>query len=370
MTITVIAGIERFAALTREWNELLRDSAADSPFLTAEWLQAWWANAAGTHTLHIITARDDDDRLIAIAPLMVTSGPLGMFRRLDFLGTGFAGSDYLDVIVRHGHEREGVDAIATAIRQENALLCLDHVAESSLALTLGERLAGRGWISKRTPASVCPIVTLAGHSWDSYLGSLGSSHRANVRRRLRALTKQYTVSFDAVADDASRQEALTALHRFHGQRFGVRGSTAFVSPALLAFHDDATRRLRDAGWLRLFVLRLDTAVVAVMYGFSYNHRFYFYQHGFDAQYESQSVGLVLMALTIQAALDEGSIEFDMLYGTEAYKWLWARNQRPLVQLRLYPPDLGGLVYRRTAEAERAMRAVARRILSIGGARAS
>ena len=143
-----------------------------------------------------------------------------------------------------------------------------------------------------------------------------------------------------------------------------------MSPAICAFHDDATRRLHDSGWLRLFALRLDGAIAAVMYGFSYNHRFYFYQHGFDSKYESHSVGVVLMGLTIQTAIDEGAIEFDMLYGTEGYKKLWARDERSLAQIRLYPPDLGGIVHRRTADAERAMRAMARRILTMGGARAS
>ena len=144
MTVTIIDDVERFAALTPEWNELLRDSAADCPFLTAEWLQAWWAHLAASRVLHIITVRDNSDRLIAIAPLMAVTGPLGMFRRLEFLGTGNAGSDYLDVIVRLGHQREGMQALAATIRRENASLCLDHVADDSLAMTLGKVLVYEG----------------------------------------------------------------------------------------------------------------------------------------------------------------------------------------------------------------------------------
>jgi CelD/BcsL family acetyltransferase involved in cellulose biosynthesis len=370
MTAAVIEDVERFTALTPQWNELLRASSADCPFLTAEWLQAWWAHLGGARALRIMTVGDEDHRLIAIAPLMAVDGPLGMFRRLEFLGTGHAGSDYLDVIVRRGHEREGLQALVAAIRQEQAVLCLSHVADTSLALVLGERLAEVGWTVRRTPASVCPIVTLDGQTWDSYLASLGASHRANFRRRLRALTNRFDMRFELVDSEPARGEALAALVRFHEQRFGARGSTAFVSPALCAFHDDATGRAHGQGWLRLFVLRLNGTVAAVMYGFSYNRRFSFYQHGFDSQYDSFSVGTVLMGLTIQAALEEGALEFDMLYGTEAYKWLWARDQRPLTELQLYPPRLGGIVYRRTAEAERGMRAVARRILAIGAARAS
>jgi CelD/BcsL family acetyltransferase involved in cellulose biosynthesis len=369
VTVTIIDDVERFAALTPQWNELLRDSTSDCPFLTAEWLQAWWAHLAGSRTLHIITVRDAGDRLVAIAPLMAVHGPLGIFRRLEFLGTGNAGSDYLDVIARIGYERAAVQAIADAIKQDHAALRLDHLSDSSTALTLADELAGQGWTSRRTPVSVCPIVTLAGHTWDSYLGSLGSSHRANFRRRQRGLAKQFDMCFEPVTGDAARAEALAALIGFHRQRFGSDGS-AFASPALEAFHADATGRLDDQGWLRLFALKLNGDIAAVMYGFFYNSRFYFYQHGFDAQYEPFSIGLVLMGLTIQAALEEGAIEFDMLYGTETYKRLWARDERQLTKVQLYPPDLGGRVYRRTVDAERAMRTVARRILAMGGARAS
>jgi CelD/BcsL family acetyltransferase involved in cellulose biosynthesis len=213
-------------------------------------------------------------------------------------------------------------------------------------------------------------VTLAGHTWESYLASLGASHRANLRRRLRGLSQAFEIRFEQIASEPNRREALAALIAFHEERFGRRGSTTFLTPALRAFHDEATRRMLESGWLRLHVLRLNGAIAGVMYGFAYNHRFYFYQHGFDPQYEPFSAGLVLMGLTIRAALEDGAIEFDMLYGTERYKSLWVRDQRSLFQVQMFPPHLAGLLQRRTVEAERSMRTVARRILTMGGVRAT
>jgi len=43
-------------------------------------------------------------------------------------------------------------------------------------------------------------------------------------------------------------------------------------------------------------------------------RFYFYQSGFDPTYERSSVGLITMGLSIQAALEEGACEYDLLHG--------------------------------------------------------
>ena len=369
MLIEVVHEFERFASLTSEWNELLGASASDCPFLTAEWLQAWWTRLADGRSLHLVLAREGG-RLMAAAPLLAEAGPLGMFPRLAFLGTGNAGSDYLDVIVRCGHERDGLQAIASTLTRGGRSLRLDHVADASLALSLAERLTSTGWTMRRSAANVCPIVLLAGHTWETYLASLGASHRANVRRRTRALASAFPVRFDRVTSEDERRRALDTLVELHLARFGHTGSTAFLSPELCAFHHEATRRALKGGWLRMFVLRLDEVPAAVMYGFAYNRRFYFYQHGFDPRFESFSVGLVLMGQTIRAALDEGMLEFDMLYGAESYKRLWARVERPLMRLHLYPPHIGGLVNRRTEEAERTVRAVARRILTMGAARAS
>lgn len=367
--VDVIDDFGRFGELAPQWNDLLQDSAADCPFLTAEWLGAWWRHLSDARSLRLVTVGNGSG-LIAIAPLMVAGGPLGIFSRLEFLGTGHAGSDYLDLIVRRGHEREGLHAIAHALKAQRHSLRLNHVTTSSLAARLAEDLAGDDWTSKRTEVATCPFITLAGHTWDSYLASLGASHRANFRRRLRALTQRFDLRFELAGSESPRQEALATLIGFHEQRFGTGGSTAFLTEGLRAFHGEATAQALERGWLRLYVLRLDGIPAAVMYGFAYNQRFYFYQHGFDARYEQFSVGLVLMGLTIRAALDEGAVEFDMLYGAEGYKWLWARDQRPLAQLQLFPPHMGGVLHRRTTAAERAMRAVARRILAIGAAHAS
>jgi CelD/BcsL family acetyltransferase involved in cellulose biosynthesis len=72
--------------------------------------------------------------------------------------------------------------------------------------------------------------------------------------------------------------------------------------------------------------------------------------------------LVSFALAIRSALDEGASEFDMLWGDESYKDLWAHESRSLVRLDLFPPDGSGQLQRRTSEANRALRSLARRLL--------
>jgi CelD/BcsL family acetyltransferase involved in cellulose biosynthesis len=209
-------------------------------------------------------------------------------------------------------------------------------------------------------------VDLAGHTFESFLGTLGASHRANIRRRLRALEREFDVHFRRITRHEDRQAALSALAVFHASRYADRGgSTAFTSSAARAFHEEATGRALDSGWLRMYVLTLNGGTAAVMYGFSHGGRFFFYQHGYDETYAPHSVGLALMALTIDAAIGEGANEFDMLWGTESYKSLWTRRARVLQRVDLYPVHLVGSVQRHAVAARRGVAGLARRVLFLG-----
>jgi CelD/BcsL family acetyltransferase involved in cellulose biosynthesis len=345
-----------FTTLRPEWNSLLHESAADCPFLTWEWLHSWWTHVGRASTLRIAAVRADG-QLIALAPFCLTPGVLP---RLDMLGTGEAGSDYLDVIIRRGYEREALPALERFFYAQSLPLRLTHLSQAAAAGDIATRLVASGWHAETTHGGTCPYIPLAGHTWESFLGTLGSSHRANVRRRIRALEQKFDMSFTRVTTQAERHEALAAVIAWHKRRFVARG-TAFMNDALRAFHDEVTRRTVDEGWLRLFVLRLNGAPVAVMYGFLYGGTFYFFQHGFDDRYQQHSVGLVLMALSIRAAIEEHAQEFDMLWGTEPYKSLWARDARELRNIQLFPPTIGGLVQRGVFHARRTAGSLARRM---------
>jgi len=366
--VTRIETVHGLNAIRPHWNALLSDSTADGPFLTWEWLSAWWAHLAGAARLQVLAAWEGD-RLLGIGPFVVTESAFGWFPRVEFLGTGHAGSDYLDLIVRRGCEPAVLRAFALAIGQQRYSTRFDHVPSASLSAQLAEQLRFEGWTSSTVPDGVCPIIDLTGHTWDSFLATLGPSHRANIRRRLRGIEKQFDARFERVTTTEVRREALDALCRFHSHRFEAEGgSTAFFTPAVRAFQDDASGLMLERGWLRMYVLRLNGAIAAVMYGFKYGDTFYFYQHGFDAQHQSHSIGLVLMSMTLRAAIDEGVRTFDFLWGTESYKSLWTRESRTLRRIDLFPAHFGGQIHKSAVAARRRLGPLARRVLTLGDRR--
>jgi CelD/BcsL family acetyltransferase involved in cellulose biosynthesis len=356
-----------FAALEGEWNALLAASAAPNVFLTWDWLYAWWTHLGAGRRLSVLAVRDGGE-LVAVAPLALAPPRLERlvpFRSLEFLGTGTAGSDYLDVFARRGREEAAVDAIADHLRRRRVMLQLGRVRRgAALAARVAERLAHRGWRSCEAPMEVCPFIDLRGRTWESYLATLGPAHRYNFHRRLRNLERAHATSFCRVTAEAERAPALERLLALHAARWRTRGgSDAFAAKPLVAFHEEVTRRALERGWLRLLELRLDGETSAALYGFRYGGVFSFYQSGFDPARAKDGVGLVTMGLSIRSAIEEGASEFDLLHGDEAYKFHWARETRPLARLELYPPRLHGLACRRAVELGRVARRTARRLLA-------
>lgn len=366
MRVELIEDAGRSHELRGEWTELLAQSAADCLFLSWEWLYTWWTHLSVGRQLCLLAVWDGDT-LIGLAPLAVRPWQVTRFRTfraLEFMGTGPVGSDYLDVIIRHGREQEVTEMLATEITRRGALVELPQVkGDVSLASAVAARIATHEWHNTKVHTDVCPYVRLAEHSWDSYLSVLRPKHRSNVRRSLRQLASRFDVSFRFAETDAERRATLTELVMLHGKRWHTRGgSTAFGTPALLAFHEDMSQRALECGWLRLAVLRLDGVSAAAFYGFRYKRWFYYYQSGFDPDYAKYSVGTATLALTIKSAIAEGADEYDFLHGDEPYKFLWTQSVRELYRLELFPPDLRGWLYRGAVETDRAVRRLARRVL--------
>jgi len=368
--IRVVGDSAGFDALRKDWNDLLADSRSDGLFLTWEWLRTWWRHLAEDRRLSILVL-SDAGRPTAIAPLALCRSrgvPLFPSPALEFLGSGTVGSDYLDLIVRRGHEEEALRAMAAHPLVERAVFSLRRVrGDSSLAWALAVRLGERGGSQIAAASEVCPFIRLQGHTWDSFIESLGPEHRSNLRRRLKALASRFEVRFEPATDEAGRREALASLLALHEMRWRPRGgSEAFHTAALRSFHEEISRLALARGWLRLYVLRLDGRAVAALYGFAYGGRFYFYQSGFDPRYTRYGVGLVTMGLAIRAAIEEGLMEYDLLHGDEAYKFLWAREVRRLARLEIYPPGAWGALQHGSSAVWGATRGLARRMVSWAG----
>jgi CelD/BcsL family acetyltransferase involved in cellulose biosynthesis len=350
LTVEEKCGAGAIGELRDEWQDLYRASDA-APFSSWEWAAAWqrWLNGGpgGGATPRVVCAYSRTDggaELVGLLALgeeerRLAGLPLGA-RRLTFLGGGFGGADYLDVLARPEHKAEAAAAILNHLARQASfdVLDLDGLASDSPMLRLIERWRGgsdggpRGLRYELTPRYVCPVVELEG-GWEA---ALKRSRRAeNFRRRLRQLRAREGFEFRSVTRP---EEALPAFDRFfalHEARWaGQGGSEATGHAALAAFHRDLVVRLAEAGLLCFDELWAEGACRASIYGIDDGRRYYFYNSGYEPAWRNASPGLVLLGLSIEGAARRGVGWYDFLRGEEPYKFDWATTTRETVMVRI------------------------------------
>jgi len=110
--------------------------------------------------------------------------------------------------------------------------------------------------------------------------------------------------------------------RLHERRWEGAGGGAFRDARSerlqLHFARDMAKRKR----LWLTTLDVDGHPAAAWYGFTSGATVYFYQGGRDPRWERESVGLVLMGMMIQRAIQRGYRAFNFLRGDDRYKQQW------------------------------------------------
>jgi CelD/BcsL family acetyltransferase involved in cellulose biosynthesis len=176
----------------------------------------------------------------------------------------------------------------------------------------------------------CPY-TLLPPTWEEFAqGHLTSSHRWEIRNRRRRLERDHPsqVGFTRVRDAADLPAAFDALAALHQKRWHGKGQgSSFDHESFRGFHRELAALALERDWLRLYLIKVGTQVIAVEYAFLYRGTLFGYATAFDPAWGDYSPGQLLMAFVVEDAIGEGVRELDLGRGTFDYKFRWADRQR-------------------------------------------
>ncbi len=327
LAIEIVEDAAGFDALESDWDALLARSDA-SVFQSFEWLRTWWRHfgeGRAAARLHLVVMRDPRG-LVAVAPLFVDSArALGVLPLRRLLFVGHRDSDYLDVVVERGRERECAELVAVQLAADSGLFDVmeleDTPERSRSGPLLRDALARQGWSTSRTLGECCPRTRLHA-SWDETLARFRPHTRHELKRRDRKLAAAHRVELEVVTDgpgvDAAMRE-FVEMHQARWTRDGYWG--VFSDPRRSSFALDVAARLSRRGWLFLAFLRVEGRRCAVNYGFSFGDDLAIYLTGAShgAELARLSPGRVLHARCMEWAVGRGLEVYDLMRGGESYK---------------------------------------------------
>ena len=291
-----------------EWAALAE--AANNPFATPEWCEAWLAHIGVDLRLHLFAGRREDGTVEVIVPLVVGRGRY--VRKARFLGFGPSNE---------------LGPIATPESREAAASLLRKALEATSRewdVFIGEHLPGAGWDHSVGATLVGrkadPVVLGPWASWDDYLASRSSNFRQELRRKERRLRERGLTVHD-VREASELDGALDVLFELHRARWGDQASRWFAGRE--AFQREFDRVAFERGWLRVTVLELEGRPVVAYQGLRFGDSEWSYQFGRDTSEDSSSVGLIATAHAVRRSMEEGATAFRLGPGGQAYKLRFA-----------------------------------------------
>ncbi len=300
-----------FESAREQWQALLPLSATNTVFLTPGWQQLWWSHFRAQRDLMLLTIHQGD-AVVGVAPMTLDR------RKVSLLGSKDV-CDYLDFVLPEEHCTGGLSAIFDHLEPLAwSTLALHSLPGESPTLPALQRLAReRGYAASVDQEDVCPRLELPG-DWETYLGSLGKKDRHELRRKLRRLEGSGDVRYYAAGDPAALDSDMDDFFRLH--RMSMHDKAAFMDAPMEAFFRDMMGSLIREGAGKLLLLEVNGQRAAAIFCFDYAGKRLLYNSGYDPQFASLSVGLLLKAHAIRDAIECGLSQYDFLRGNEPYKY--------------------------------------------------
>jgi CelD/BcsL family acetyltransferase involved in cellulose biosynthesis len=343
MNYTLLNDFSQISAI--EWNNLLKESIQDTPFLRYEYQNTWWEHKGGGEWLRqdakllLITARENN-QLIGIAPLFIAEYEN---EQAILLNGSIEISDYLDVIVKKDDHAKFISGLLDFLASDltgagepspydwSRLDWYNLPDDSPTLLALKEEATKRGWTHYEEVYRPTPRIALNG-SFEDYLSGIEKKQRHEIRRKMRrAAESELNVKFILVGQDADIEKEINTFFELMIQD---PNKANFLNPAM---REQMTAVLHEAyknNYLWLGFLEINGVKTAASLNFDYENKLWGYNSGVSRSHMDLSPGWVLLAHTIQWCCDNGRYEFDFMRGDEDYKYRFGGVNRFVMRFRI------------------------------------
>jgi len=364
-TTSVIRTLDQFAALASPWDALLDAAEEVNISLRHAWLQLWLSTFKHAE-LMVIIVQDDEERLMAAAPLVVSRNDSGLFcralRRLQFIGTSPEVYDWMKILqhpevdVDSAFRLLGEQLIRNRARWDIADL---RYIESQVQLTALHRLispiAQESQISQ--PMTI-PYIDLP-EDWEAYPPALRKKKYQSDLNRIRNHIRNDFHVEDAElivhqpGEVSDRQLAqFVNFHRDYWQARGCRTEAArhpklldFFTQAYREFSRERSEQKNGGGPVFEFsTLALGGETVSYHFDIQTPHGCMGYLSCYDQQAKKYRPGILHIEALIARTHRLGGRRFEFGRGDEHYKNQWHIEKKPLWNLLAFRTPLARLLW--------------------------
>lgn len=308
------------------WPQLLESIRPRTPFDLPIWNQIWFKHFGKNHSQVIICVSGKDLDHSLVVPLVSED------EKLRFWG----GTDCVDYhnILGKNITANSLKPVAQWVTQSLDIkqLILESIPEGSIISALKKSFSDEGWNSELCLEDVAPRVQLPA-SWETYLASLSSKNRHEIRRKIRRLEENGSIEHGDLTTYTDIQNAMDTFIVLHKKSSAEK--EAYMTAERELFFREAIAALAEKGLVKMAYIDMDKKRTACSLAFILDDIRYVYNSGFDPAYRHLSVGFLNHLFSISRSIDQGVKIVDFMRGNERYKYNLGCTDHQLFRLTFY-----------------------------------
>ena len=363
LRIEKLSSVEAVGAVEREWDALTAGLSPYVPFRSSLWNRLWWSHfrresALVRDELFVHVVRDQQDRLLAVAPLMLTKRGLAAvscIRMLQFFGADPFMTELRGPVCRPEDQHAVVDALSARLGRSHEFDWIEWSGIQRDAAATPDR------IGLMRQHELPNYFLQLPDTWEALKTSLPRNIKESLRKCYNSLKRDgHTFEFRAVSEPDAVDAALDRFFRLHAARAGAAEMHAhrdvFDEPRARAFLRAFAAEMAARGQLRIFQIEIAGAVVATRIGFLSGSELYLYYTGYDTAWAEYSVMTTVTAEAIRWAIEQKLSIVNLSFGRDVSKTRWRPTEVSFVQgVQLSEAWRARLAFRAYEEAVRRLR---------------
>ena len=296
-------------SIKETWRGLEQQHAV-FPQQTWDWWSSW-RDTLGSRYTHRVFAVGDALGALGLTPFAVVQN--GPFRTLMS-----SPINYCDMHAPITREAEATSTVVSAN--------LDRVErwEEWDAVVIGPTKEGSPFHSicqqrgfEKLPYAKNIVASLDYANWDSYLSNLSANRRRLTTKKMRRLERAGSFNVLRVDTPADYEEWAPEIQRLHRKRSSEGRPTRSRTYEACVY--DSHTRLLSTRSMVLYLLILDSRLIACRAGLLFDRHFYDWATAYDSDFEQLSPGLLSIAYVIRDLIERGYRGIDFMSGAYDYK---------------------------------------------------
>jgi len=317
LTIEIITEYNKLESIKEIWNELLRKSHNDTPYLTYQWFTTAWECLDNDKELHIIVVKDDGE-IIAIVPFLILRKKfLGIsFNKLSFIRN--ANTPFQDFILTTKKE-ESIALILNYLKEKSHLwnlIELDEMRTDSITIELLKNICSANKLFYFEKFKHNSWYLPLEHTWEEGLAKLKSKTRKEFKRKLNRLERLGDLKLEIVTDIEQINKHLKIFFDLHERTWKGREQNSELYFQIAKIFSNENKFF-------LYTLLLNNNPIAYLYTIKIDKILYGIKTTYDPSYYAFSPGIVLFYKSIEQMYNQNDIEeFEIGRGEEQFKRDW------------------------------------------------